>query len=97
MAVLEALLQRTGIDPAASNLEQLHRREFYKEKEGRWDIFPPHSDIRDGKATFYVAETERGIEMGSAINFVSADDRVGFVEVEDTPLGETIRNPEAAR
>lgn len=31
-------------------LEQLHRREFYKEKEGRWDIFPAHSDIRDARA-----------------------------------------------
>src|SRR3989337_2324825 len=31
-------------------LEQLHRREFYKEKEGRWDIFPAHSDIRDALA-----------------------------------------------
>ncbi|HEU4644301.1 MAG TPA: cysteine dioxygenase [Burkholderiales bacterium] len=31
-------------------LEQLHRREFYKEKEGRWDVFPAHSDIRDARA-----------------------------------------------
>jgi predicted metal-dependent enzyme (double-stranded beta helix superfamily) len=31
-------------------LEQLHQREFYKEKEGRWDIFPAHSDIRDARA-----------------------------------------------
>ncbi len=31
-------------------LEQLHRREFYKEKEGRWDIFPAHSDIREARA-----------------------------------------------
>jgi len=31
-------------------LEQLHRREFYKEKEGRWEIFPAHSDIRDARA-----------------------------------------------
>lgn len=30
-------------------LEQLHQREFYKEKEGRWDIFPPHSDIREAR------------------------------------------------
>ncbi|HWA39839.1 MAG TPA: cysteine dioxygenase [Burkholderiales bacterium] len=31
-------------------LEQLHRREFYKEKERRWDVFPAHSDIRDARA-----------------------------------------------
>jgi predicted metal-dependent enzyme (double-stranded beta helix superfamily) len=31
-------------------LEQLHRREFYKENEGRWDVFPAHSDIRDARA-----------------------------------------------
>ncbi len=31
-------------------LEQLHRREFYKEKEHRWDVFPPHSDIREARA-----------------------------------------------
>lgn len=31
-------------------LEQLHKREFWKEKEGRWDVFPAHSDIRDAKA-----------------------------------------------
>ena len=31
-------------------LEQLHRREFYKEKEGCWDVFPAHSDIRDARA-----------------------------------------------
>ena len=31
-------------------LEQLHRREFYKEKEGRWEVFPAHSDIRDSRA-----------------------------------------------
>jgi predicted metal-dependent enzyme (double-stranded beta helix superfamily) len=31
-------------------LEQLHRREFWKEKEGRWDVFPAHSDIRDARA-----------------------------------------------
>ena len=30
-------------------LEQLHRREFYKEKEGRWEIFPAHSDIREAR------------------------------------------------
>ena len=31
-------------------LEQLHRREFYKEKERRWDVFPAHSDIREARA-----------------------------------------------
>ena len=31
-------------------LEQLHQREFYKEKEGRWDVFPAHSDIREARA-----------------------------------------------
>jgi len=30
-------------------LEQLHKREFYKEKEGRWDVFPAHSDIREAR------------------------------------------------
>ena len=31
-------------------LEQLHRREFYKAKEHAWDVFPPHSDIREARA-----------------------------------------------
>ena len=31
-------------------LEQLHRREFYEEKERRWEVFPAHSDIRDARA-----------------------------------------------
>ncbi len=30
-------------------LEQLHRREFYKEQERRWDVFPAHSDIREAR------------------------------------------------
>ena len=30
-------------------LEQLHKREFYKEKEHRWDVFPAHSDIREAR------------------------------------------------
>lgn len=30
-------------------LEQLHQREFWKEKEGRWEVFPAHSDIRDAR------------------------------------------------
>lgn len=31
-------------------LEQLHRREFYKEKEERREVFPAHSDIREARA-----------------------------------------------
>jgi len=31
-------------------LEQLHWREFYKEEEARWDVFPAHSDIREARA-----------------------------------------------
>lgn len=31
-------------------LEQLHERQFYKEKEGRWEVFPAHSDIREARA-----------------------------------------------
>lgn len=30
-------------------LEQLRRREFYKEKEARWEVFPAHSDIREAR------------------------------------------------
>jgi predicted metal-dependent enzyme (double-stranded beta helix superfamily) len=30
-------------------LEQLHRREFYKPEEHAWDIFPPHTDIREAR------------------------------------------------
>lgn len=30
-------------------LEQLHQREFYKEKEARWEVFPAHSDIREAR------------------------------------------------
>ena len=30
-------------------LEQLHRREFYEPGEHAWDIFPPHSDIREAR------------------------------------------------
>ena len=30
-------------------LEQLHKREFYREKDGRWDVFPAHSDIREAR------------------------------------------------
>lgn len=30
-------------------LEQLHRREFYREQERCWDVFPPHSDIREAR------------------------------------------------
>ncbi len=31
-------------------LEQLHKREFYKEQERRWEVFPAHSDIREARA-----------------------------------------------
>ena len=31
-------------------LEQLHQREFYKAAEKAWDVFPPHSDIREARA-----------------------------------------------
>jgi predicted metal-dependent enzyme (double-stranded beta helix superfamily) len=31
-------------------LEQLHRREYYKEEEKRWKVFPAHSDIREARA-----------------------------------------------
>jgi predicted metal-dependent enzyme (double-stranded beta helix superfamily) len=31
-------------------LEQLHAREFYQEKERRWEVFPAHSDIREARA-----------------------------------------------
>lgn len=30
-------------------LEQLDAREYYREAEGEWAIFPPHSDIRDAR------------------------------------------------
>ncbi len=31
-------------------LEQLHAREFYKETERRWEVFPAHSDIHEARA-----------------------------------------------
>lgn len=31
-------------------LEQLVKREFYKPEEKAWDIFPPHTDIREARA-----------------------------------------------
>ena len=31
-------------------LEQLSRREYYKPEERKWQIFPPHSDIREARA-----------------------------------------------
>ena len=31
-------------------LEQLQRREFYKEAERRWEVFPAHSNIRETRA-----------------------------------------------
>jgi predicted metal-dependent enzyme (double-stranded beta helix superfamily) len=30
-------------------LEQLHRREYYKEEERLWKVFPAHSDIREAR------------------------------------------------
>ena len=30
-------------------LERLHRREFYQPEAQSWDIFPPHSDIREAR------------------------------------------------
>jgi predicted metal-dependent enzyme (double-stranded beta helix superfamily) len=30
-------------------LEQLHRREFYKPEQRTWEIFPPHTDIREAR------------------------------------------------
>jgi len=32
-------------------LEQLDAREYYREAEGQWGIFPPHSDIRDARVS----------------------------------------------
>lgn len=32
-------------------LEQLDAREYYREAEGQWAIFPPHSDIRDARVS----------------------------------------------
>ena len=31
-------------------LEQLLRREYYKPEEHKWEIFPPHPDIREARA-----------------------------------------------
>jgi predicted metal-dependent enzyme (double-stranded beta helix superfamily) len=31
-------------------LEQLHQREFYKAADHQWEVFPPHSDIREARA-----------------------------------------------
>lgn len=30
-------------------LEQLHRREYWRPKDGDWRVFPAHSDIRDAR------------------------------------------------
>ena len=30
-------------------VDETHTTEFYKEKEGRWDVFPAHSDIREAR------------------------------------------------
>ncbi len=31
-------------------LEQLHKRRYYNAEEGRWIVFPAHSDIREARA-----------------------------------------------
>ena len=31
-------------------LEQLARREYYKAAENAWDVFPPHTDIREARS-----------------------------------------------
>ena len=56
VAFLPDDLHSIHIDAPALNLhmygkglEQLHRREYYKEEEKRWKVFPAHSDIRDAR------------------------------------------------
>ena len=57
VAFLPDDLHSIHIDAPALNLhmygkglEQLHRREYYKEEEKRWKVFPAHSDIREARA-----------------------------------------------
>lgn len=57
VAFLPDDLHSIHIDGSALNLhmyglglEQLHRREYYKEEEKRWKVFPAHSDIREARA-----------------------------------------------
>ena len=56
VAFLPDDLHSIHIDAPALNLhmygeglEQLHRREYYKEEEKRWKVFPAHSDIREAR------------------------------------------------
>lgn len=57
VAFLPDDLHSIHIDAPALNLhmygkglEQLHSREYYKEEEKRWKVFPAHSDIREARA-----------------------------------------------
>jgi predicted metal-dependent enzyme (double-stranded beta helix superfamily) len=57
VAFLPDDLHSIHIDAPALNLhmygkglEQLHRREYYKEEEKVWKVFPAHSDIREARA-----------------------------------------------
>jgi predicted metal-dependent enzyme (double-stranded beta helix superfamily) len=56
VAFLPDDLHSIHIDAPALNLhmygkglEQLHRREYWKDEEKRWKVFPPHSDIREAR------------------------------------------------
>lgn len=56
VAFLPDDLHSIHIDAPALNLhmygkglEQLHRREYYKEEEKVWKVFPAHSDIREAR------------------------------------------------
>jgi predicted metal-dependent enzyme (double-stranded beta helix superfamily) len=56
VAFLPDDLHSIHIDAPALNLhmygkglEQLHRREYYKEEEKLWKVFPAHSDIREAR------------------------------------------------
>jgi predicted metal-dependent enzyme (double-stranded beta helix superfamily) len=56
VAFLPDDLHSIHIDAPALNLhmygkglEQLHRREYYKEEERLWKVFPAHSDIREAR------------------------------------------------
>ena len=57
LAELQSLVDSIHIDAPLLNfhmyglaLEQLHKREFYQAGEKKWDVFPPHSDIREARA-----------------------------------------------
>jgi predicted metal-dependent enzyme (double-stranded beta helix superfamily) len=56
VAFLPDDLHSIHIDAPALNLhmygkglEQLHRREYWKDEEKRWKVFPAHSDIREAR------------------------------------------------